>query len=361
MARVTFKAIAAKAGYSKNAVSLALRGDPQIPAATRERIRRVAQELGYQPDPVISHLMAQLRASRTPRLQAKLALVNAHRDRDAFRNHPTIPTYVTGCERRAANCGYGFDRFWLHDPTLTATRWLRILRTRDIQGLIIVGLMEQNHLPDALRPVWGELPCVVTGVRTRDPALSFSCVDHHHLSLTAFEQALARGYRRPALVLDHVIDRLVEGRFSAGVLTGQQQLPARDRVPAFMEMDPTSDDPAPFYAWLDRHRPDVLFTLYNRVFRWLENRRLRVPEDLGVIQLEWRATHPEIAGMNQHNDVTGEAAVDMLVGQIHRNERGVPAFPRATLIGATWMEGRTVRGLAAIPRPAKAGRKLTVK
>ncbi len=348
MANVTLSTIAAKAGVSKNSVSLALRGDPQIPPSTRDRIRLIAQELGYRPNPVIAHLMAQLRASRTPRLQAKLALVNAHRDPDALRKHPTIPTYVEGCERRAASRGYGFDRFWLHEPTLTAASFLRILRTRGIKGAVLVGLMEQNHLPEHLRAVWDALPCVVTGVRTRDPALSFSCVDHHHLSLTAFEQALARGYRRPALVLDNTIDRLVEGRFSAGILIGQQKLPARQRVPAFMAMDEVGEDPAKFYAWLDRHQPDVLFTLYNRVTRWLERRRVRVPADLGLIQLEWRATHPEIAGMNQHNDMAGEAAVDMVIGQIHRNENGVPAFPRATLIGATWMNGKTVRAVAPV-------------
>ena len=37
-------------------------------------------------------------------------------------------------------------------------------------------------------------------------------------------------------------------------------------------------------------------------------------------------------GMNQHNFVTGEAAVDMIVSQIHNNETGVQEFPRATLI-----------------------------
>jgi len=35
--------------------------------------------------------------------------------------------------------------------------------------------------------------------------------------------------------------------------------------------------------------------------------------------------------------------VDMVVSQIHNNETGVQEFPRATLIGATWMEGETVR------------------
>ena len=87
----------------------------------------------------------------------------------------------------------------------------------------------------------------------------------------------------------------------------------------------------------------MLLSLYNIVFPWLKDRGLRVPQDVGVIQLEWRASHPEIAGMNQHNDAVGEAAVDMVVGQIHRNESGIPAFPRATLIGASWVDGSSVK------------------
>lgn len=352
MGQPTLKDIAKAVGYSKNTVSLALRGDRQIPAATRERIRAAAEAMGYRPNAVVSQLMAQLRASRTTRLQAKLALVNANRDRDAFRSHPTIPTYVEGCENRAGKLGYGFDRFWLHDPELTAARWLRIMDTRGIKGVVLVGLMDTNHLPDALRPVWERLPTVVTGVRTRDPALSFCCVDHHNLALMAFEKALALGYRRPGLVLDDVIDALVERRFSAGYLTGQRMIPRAQQVPMFSDVTAAAKEPERFRAWLTEHQPDVIFTLYNNVLGWLKAAGLRVPEDVGVIQLEWRATRPEIAGMNQHNYVTGEAAVDMVVSQIHNNETGVQEFPRATLIGATWVDGASVREQK--PRPTKA-------
>ncbi len=359
--RPTLNDIARAVGYSKNTVSLALRGSPQIPEATRARIRQAAEKLGYQPNAIVSHLMAQLRANRTTRLQAKLALVNANRDPDAFRAHPTIPTYVEGCESRAARLGYGFDRFWLHDPTLGATRWLRILHTRGIKGVILVGLMDTPHLPDGFRPVWEQLPTAVTGVRTRDPALSFCCVDHHSLALTAFERALALGYRRPGLVLDDVIDALVERRFSAGYLTGQRTLlPRAQHVPAFTEQAGSHSEPPGFRAWLERHRPDVIFTLYNNVITWLKAAGRRVPEDIGVIQLEWRASRPEIAGMNQHNFVAGEAAVDMVVSQIHNNEVGVQEFPRATLIGATWQDGPSVREVAATPvrKPRRATAKI---
>jgi len=343
MSRPTLQDIARIVGYSKNTVSLALRGDPQIPETTRARIRKAAEKLDYQPNAVVSHLMAQLRASRTARLQAKLALVNANRDPDALRNHPTVPTYINGCETRAAKLGYSFDRFWLHDPTLNAARWLRILHTRGIKGLVLVGLMDTNHLPDHLRPVWEQLHCVVTGVRTREPALSFCSVDHHHLVLTAVERALALGYRRPGLVLDDVIDSLVQRRFSAGYFTGQRMLPRAQRVPIFSELTDATKAPEFFRDWFEQHEPDVIFTLYNNVLAWLKESGRRVPEDIGVIQLEWRSTRPEIAGMNQHNFVTGEAAVDMIVSQIHNNEVGVQEFPRATLIGATWMDGLSVR------------------
>jgi LacI family transcriptional regulator len=65
--------------------------------------------------------------------------------------------------------------------------------------------------------------------------------------------------------------------------------------------------------------------------------------------------------MNQHNFVTGEAAVDMVVSQIHNNETGVQEFPRATLIGATWVDGPSVRqqkqeptGRTSTAAPAKS-------
>jgi LacI family transcriptional regulator len=37
----------------------------------------------------------------------------------------------------------------------------------------------------------------------------------------------------------------------------------------------------------------------------------------------------------------------MLVSMLHHDEPGVPAFPRATLIGASWVDGVTTRPRAA--------------
>ncbi len=341
MPRVTLRQIAAASGYSKSTVAWALSGHPQVSDEARERIRRVAKQLDYQPNPVLSHFMASLRQNRLPRFVGTLALVNAHRDPEAFWNHPTVPSYVAGCTRRAKERGYHIDRFWLHDPAHNARSWLRILQARAIHGIVLVGLMDDNRLPPQLAPIWETLPCVVTGVRTCEPTLPFACVDHHHLALAALQRALDLGYKRPALVLDEVIDRLVDWRFSAGFHAGQNKLPKASRVPAFTRIEEARKSTKTFQRWLKTHRPDVICTLYNSVFHWLEQCGLQVPRDIGVIQLEWRADRPEIAGMNQHNDVVGEAAVDMLLSRIQNHAIGVPAFPSATLVGATWMDGIT--------------------
>jgi len=350
--RVTMGTIAQRAGVSKNTVSLALRHDPQIPPETRRRIERIAKTLGYTKNPVVAQLMTELRKAHPAGYHRTLALLNANQDPNAFKDHPTVPAYVEGCRRRAAFHGYKLDDFWLHDPKLNGERLARVLRARGIRGVLVVGLMKENRLPERFASLWKQQACVVTGVRTHHPTLPFCCVDHHALVLEAVEQALALGYRRPALVVDKHIDQLVDGRFSSGMWVGQLGLPSNQRLPSFYAVEASRNDQTAFTSWFREFKPDVLFTLYNFVRQWVETLGLQVPRDIGIIQLERRRGSEDWAGMEQHNDLTGEAAVDMLVGMLHNNEIGPPAYPRASLISGTWAPGKTVKVLRH-PAPVK--------
>ena len=305
MKRITMADIARACGVSKNTVSLALRNDPQIPGITRQRIQTIAEAKGYTCDPVVAHLMTQLRVRGAHGTKATLALLNANQDREAFSRHPTIPTYIEGCRKRAAHLGYALDPFWLHDPQLNDKRLNRIFKSRGIRGAVIVGLMKSNRLPESFEAIWQHYPCVVTGVRTREPALSFACTDHHIITLRAFEQSLALGYQRPGLVLDEVIDRLVEGRFTAGYREAQQALPQRRRLRPFGRVEAARKVRTVFRRWFEKEQPDVIFTLYNEVRDWVQELGQSIPGDMGLIQLEWRH--------------------------------------KATLIGGSWVDGNTVR------------------
>jgi LacI family transcriptional regulator len=338
--RVSMRTIAERLGVSKATVSMALRNSPEVSVQMRERVRAAAAELGYKPNPALGQLLSQVR-NRGDYL-ATLALINANADAKAFTRHPTIPEYVKGVRSRAELLGYSLDSFWLYDREMKADRLLTILQTRGIKGALVVGLMNDATFPRKLLPVAEALATVVTGVRTHEPTLPYVCSDHHGLALQAVENALRLGYRRPGLVLDGEIDRLVEGRFTAGYLYGQLQLPIKQRLRPFYETRRAESDPAVFEKWVLSQKPDVIFTLYNDVEEWLAAMGLGVPGDIGLIQLEWRRADSRWAGMRQHNDLTGEAAVDTLVGMIHRGETGLEAEPRAVLIAPSWQDGKTV-------------------
>lgn len=341
MKHVSMTDVARCVGVSKNAVSLALRNDPQIPESTRQRVRQAATELGYTANPVVSELMAELRKGSQAKYRHNFALINGNQDSDSFLKHPTIPDYVMGCRRRAAQLGYGLDEFWLHDPDLGAERLKSILRARGIRGALVIGMMKENRLPPSFDTLWSGFAAVVTGVRTHAPTLSFACVDHHALVIEAMERIYERGIRRPALVIEGVIDRLVGGRFTAAFEYAVKSLPPANRLAPFLKVDANRESPEVFSDWLVKRRPDAILTLHTVVEEWVTAAGLRIPQDIGLVQLECRRGCGDWAGMEQHNDLTGEAAVDLVVSLTTAGKEPLSHSPRGILITPTWKDGRT--------------------
>ncbi len=336
------KDIAVQAGCSVNAVSLALRNDRQISEKLKARIHEIAKDLGYQRNHAVGEVMTQMRLRGAKGTGTTLALMNANINSNALKDHPTVPTYTKGCTERANSLGYNLDTFWLYDEKIKGERLKDILISRGIRGVLLVGMMKQNRLPESFMPVIKALPCVLTGVRSRQPSLSFAAADHYMLTLRALENVIKKGYKRPALVLDRDIESLVEGRFSAGFQRGQENLPIEDRIPPFYDVKEAMSNPDIFKKWLESNKPDIIFTLYNNVLEWVRDCGYRVPEDIGLAQIDWRESEPDWAGMNQHSNIIGQAAVEMLISMIHHGEKGIPEFPRATLIGSTWVDGKTL-------------------
>ena len=134
--------IANEAGVSRNTVSLALRNEPQIPEHTRDRIKRIADRMGYKRDPILGEVMAGMRGRKREAMSRVLAVVNANPEKNAFRRHATIPTYLEGCERRAKELGYTLDPFWMHDPKISGKRFVSIFKARSIRGVLVVGMMK---------------------------------------------------------------------------------------------------------------------------------------------------------------------------------------------------------------------------
>jgi LacI family transcriptional regulator len=63
MAKVTIKMIAEIAGVSRGTVDRVLNGRPYVKKDVAEKVRRVAEELNYTPDPVAKALKSQKKAN----------------------------------------------------------------------------------------------------------------------------------------------------------------------------------------------------------------------------------------------------------------------------------------------------------
>ncbi|HVT73742.1 MAG TPA: LacI family transcriptional regulator, partial [Lacunisphaera sp.] len=66
---------------------------------------------------------------------------------------------------------------------------------------------------------------------------------------------------------------------------------------------------------------------------------LGVPEDVAFADLFADRAAPGTAGIRQHGERAGELAVEILSGQMLRNEMGLPRVATITSVTGSWVEG----------------------
>ena len=126
--------IAVRTGVSRVAVSMALRNNPRISTLLRRRVKRVARELGFVPDPLLSALHQQHRIQ--PASRGALAWINGWSDPKQLRQFREFDLYWQGAFKAAAKHGFRLDEIrW--EPDCSPKRLEKILVTRGIEGVLI--------------------------------------------------------------------------------------------------------------------------------------------------------------------------------------------------------------------------------
>ncbi len=333
--------VAEAAGVSKSSVSLALRDDPRLALGTRRRIQEIAAQLGYRKNPIVASLMAQLRVSQTPKFHANIALINCSSDREVFRRHP-YDEFRRGIQERADKFGYGVEEFWAEEPGVKPARLLQILEARSIKGVILAATPEPKRLFPEHPELFRDFCVSVIGVDRTDPPLPRAASNHFRAARAAVESVFRLDYRRPALFVSDRTDRLLDRRWSAGFAAGVHDAPTGDGEPTSPLFFDTTDRAA-FLKWMKAQRPDVIITDEPQALDWLRDARLSVPDDVGLVHLDWGPHLREWAGMQQASRTVGAAAADLTILQITNNEVGPPEHPRLVLIESSFVSGPSVR------------------
>lgn len=183
---VTIKDIAKSAGVSYSTVSRALRGVPGTHAGTRERILRVAEEMGYEPNAIARSLVTN-RSYTLAFVLPDLA-------------NPFFAEILQAAEREADERGYQLlicETRWKADKE---RREVRMLSEKRVDGILLYPSQEWG----AEAYMQGRVPVVVFGSAPQteelQDGLRFVEVDNATGTRLAIDHLVECGYERIAYI-----------------------------------------------------------------------------------------------------------------------------------------------------------------
>jgi DNA-binding LacI/PurR family transcriptional regulator len=318
-------------------VSLAMRNHSSIPERTRKRIRKVAEELGYRPDPKISEMMQYMSWRRGQREFPVLCFLDIWEQRRAWKDRAYMSRLFKAARKRAEALGYDLQDFWLREPHMSPRRMRDILMTRHILGILIPPLPPETKELDFDFDGF----CVVTTSYSAEH-LGYHLVtnNRHQIIRLAIEKVTEKGFRRIGLALDEDMDRRSNHDIMAHFMFYQNTIPQKDRAKILFCKKLT---PEALQDWYRAEKPEVVISMYNDVYDWLLEMDLEVPGDVGFVTLSnYKGYQQNYTGVDERSDVVGSASIDVLTAHLQRHEVGMPSSRKLTLLEGQWLEGRTL-------------------
>lgn len=322
--------VARRARVHQTTVSLALRDDPRLPHSTRERIQKIAREMDYRPNPMVSALISERRKGHVPRRGNVLAFLTSARKKDSWGSSQTYVHTFEHMIKHAHARGYGLEDFWLTEPDMTPERMKRILLHRGIRGIVVCPLPGTNHSLDF---DFSEFAAVALGYTLRTPALDHVAPDYCSNMSMAIRCLLNSGYQRIVFVTTNVTNERVN-HLSVGCYLAERRLhPRKVLAPLVL---PHLTGPA-LLPKLSALRPDVLL-----ISTAAETREIRpfLGNTLPIANLDCYEHHKETQmGVIRSVSEEAAAAVSFVTSRLERAQFGLPSQPQSILITGRWSDG----------------------
>ncbi|MDQ8180318.1 LacI family DNA-binding transcriptional regulator [Pelagicoccus sp. SDUM812005] len=331
--RVTLRDVAKAAGVSHSTVSRALRGSEIISNQVRDRIREVADSLGYRPDPMLSAL-AKYRSDKQTRAQAsQLALVvGPHLKR-------RYAAFAEAAERHSLALGYGFE-VYVWDSDISARRHSQILKSRGVRGLVLGPLIQQLEVSHP-ELEWDAFSLITFGRFSAQPKLDSVSENQFQAVRLCLAKAYENGYKRPGLVTLERTNTRVGDRYRAAFDSHMVTLPRADRVRALIAEQNIA---VKAERWIEDERVDAVIG-HEFFGDALKANGFRFPEDLAFLALDKQGSDVGLtsyAGATHDDHEIARLAIVSLNDQITNGLSGVPVSPKTVLLDTYWTNGDTL-------------------
>ena len=353
--RVTLRDVAAKAGVHQTTASRALKNDARVNPKTLAKVRTIAEQMGYMPDPMLSALNAYRHASRVSLYHGTVAWVTNFSTRGGWHNS-CFDLYFQGASEQLMRHGYRLEEFWLREPGMTARRLSQVLFQRGIRGLLICPLeISRGHL--SLQ--WERFSAVTFGYSLVRPRLHLFSASHYYATIAAMHQLRTLGYRRIGMVASYDFDRRMNRMLTAAYQVELPKLPRSQALPICLLGDRDRSITAAdkknkplILKWYRSYKPEVIVvTPAIPVSAWLMEEGYRVPEDVAVANLSFHSPGFD-SGIIEPSEEIGRAAANFLAAMLQRGEYGIPSIPQRVLLEGKWFTGKSTLPKVPGSRPA---------
>jgi LacI family transcriptional regulator len=335
--RITMADVALEAHVHQTTISLALRNDPRLPAATRLRLRALAENMGYRPDPMLSALNFYRTSRDAAKTQPSMAFIMRSRANFPAVRLFAVEQFLRGCRRAAERLGYRLVVFQIDKTPAEGARMDRILKSRGIRGVIIGAVDADVH---GLTMNWVHFSSIC--IESQHLGLSLHTVANNQSGSTriAVRRLFELGYRNIGLVVGEIEETSLGRPFTTGYLIEVHEHRGLRSLPPLLLR---SDDPAATAAilgsWVRKHKIDSVLSNWSNVPDLLKLAGLRIPRDVGVATLDYNPHRGANAGIRQSHELVGERAVEALALLMKTNQTGLISLPNTTLVDGLWQDG----------------------
>lgn len=339
--RIGLRDIARSLDVSLMTVSLALRNSPKVSKATRLKVRRMADELGYRPDPEIARLMTRLHKTTQAWDRPPMAIV----DLSATRLPSGADNYCeyvrVGAVKRAESLGYLATCFHLLDYEGDLRRLLKVLHYRGIRGILLLPPLSPVELPPGLD--WSPFS-VIAASYAITPLQFHRVVPHQFYDMSRLIRLLqAKGRQRIGAVFERGLEERTQFHFTAAIKLYDHHENLL-RVSDFSNLSLVE-----IADWLRKCHPDAVITTAAQKLQeaiLASNYRGSLPE---IVSLGAFKNSP-FACWDQRPAEIGSDAALLLAGMMRHNETGVPDSPRTSMVQGAFNDAVA----APAPKPAAA-------
>jgi len=334
--RISLRDIAKRLGVSHVTVSLALRDNPRISLTMREKVKAVAEEMSYRPDPMLAALAHYRKDKKETPVTASLAWINAWPEAEILRHHREFDLYWEGAEQAAQKAGYRLEEF-RQQGEITPRRLDQILSSRGINGLL---LPPHTYPPDWTGFPWEKYSVVKFGRSLQDPAAHVVTSNQVGNTLLAYRKIRERGYERIGFVTDEQRAMESSTMFMAGYLFAQREHGMQENIPILDVKAHCLHTCLPeIHAWIEQHALDAVITDLPGIPQLLPE--THPPERLGIAVTSILDGHAD-AGIDQNPREVGRVAFQVLNSLIHDGAKGIPAIPHELLVSGLWADGKSL-------------------